>query len=89
MKEYTAEELEAKLKTAYNMEARAGHKKEHLPIALIGTVKRGTELYDLYEDSGNSCWFITRYITPDGIISEFEHIFGHPERKAEKGGKRY
>lgn len=52
MREYTQEELKEKLKTAYNVEARAGHKKDHLSIKLIGTVKRGSRLYDLYEDTG-------------------------------------
>lgn len=44
MREYTQEELKEKLKTAYNVEARAGHKKDHLSINLIGTVKRGSRL---------------------------------------------
>lgn len=84
MKEYTQEELEEKLKTAYNIEARAGHKKEHLSINQIGTVKRGNRLYDLYEDTGKSYWYSMRFITDHGIVSEFEYIFGYPERKTEK-----
>lgn len=62
MREYTQEELKEKLKTAYNVEARAGHKKDHLSINLIGTVKRGSRLYDLYEDTGNSYWYSLRFI---------------------------
>ena len=84
VREYTQEELKEKLKTAYNVEARAGHKKDHLSINLIGTVKRGSRLYDLYEDTGNSCWYSLRFITDHGIVSEYEYIFGHPERKPEK-----
>ena len=84
MREYTQEELKEKLKTAYNVEARAGHKKDHLSINLIGTVKRGSRLYDLYEDTGNSYWYSLRFITDHGIVSEYEYIFGHPERKPEK-----
>ena len=74
MREYTQEELKEKLKTAYNVEARAGHKKDHLSINLIGTVKRGSR-YSL------------RFITDHGIVSEYEYIFGHPERKPEKKGR--
>lgn len=84
MREYTQEELKEKLKTAYNVEARAGHKKDHLSINLIGTVKRDNRLYDLYEDTGNSYWYSLRFITDHGIVSEYEYIFGHPERKQEK-----
>ena len=87
MREYTQEELKEKLKTAYNVEARAGHKKDHLSINLIGTVKRGSRLYDLYEDTGNSYWYSLRFITDHGIVSEYEYIFGHPERTPEKKGR--
>lgn len=84
MKEYTQEELEEKLKTAYNIESRAGHKKDHLSITMVGTVKRENRLYDLYQDSGNSFWYSLRFITDHGIVSEFEYIFGYPERKPER-----
>lgn len=84
MREYTQEELEEKLKTVYNIEARAGHKKDHLPINMIGTVKRENRLYDVYQDSGNNYWYSQRFITDRGIVSEFEFIFGYPERKPER-----
>lgn len=55
MDEYTKEDLEEKLKTAYNIEAREGHKKEHLSTTMIGTVRRKNKLYDVYQDSDGNC----------------------------------
>lgn len=82
--EYTKEDLEEKLKTAYNIEARAGHKKEHPSTTMIGTVRRKNKLYDVYQDSDGNYWYAVRFATDRGAVSEFEYIFGHPERKQEK-----
>ncbi len=81
---YTPEELQEKLKQAYSYESRASHGKAHLKAEQIGTIKLGNRLYDLHEDTDKNIWYTVRVITKRGIVSEFEAIFGHPERGPEK-----
>lgn len=82
-KEYTQEELEELLSGAYSVESRAGHGKSGA-VCRIGTVQRGNRLYDVYMDRDSECWYGVRIITKRKTMSEFESIFGRPERRAEK-----
>jgi hypothetical protein len=77
--EYTAEDLEAFAKGAYNYESRDRHGKGNLKTEYVGTLQRDNRLYDLYSDTGGNYWYILRYMTPEGPVSEYEWIFGHKE----------
>lgn len=66
---------------AYCYESRAGHKKENLKTQPAGTVQRGNRLYDISVDTEGNAWYTVRVITDRGILSEYEAIFGHPERR--------
>jgi hypothetical protein len=85
--EYTDEELRECLKKAFSYENRAGHKKDGLSIALIGTVRQGNKLVEVYEDTERNYWYLNKYRTDRGIVSEYEYIFGHPE-KVQKGKRK-
>lgn len=74
-------DLEECLKGAYNYESREGHGVAGLSTEFVGTVKRGNRLYDLHRDTAGNYWFEVRVITERGIVSEYEAIFGHPQRK--------
>lgn len=78
---YTKEELEACLKDAFSIENRDAHGKAGLGVRQIGTVQRGNKLVDVYEDTERNYWYSNRFLTDHGIVSEFEYIFGHPERR--------
>ena len=78
---YTKEELEACLKDAFSLENREGHEKAGLNVWQVGTVQRGNKLVDVYEDAERNHWYQNRFITDHGIVSEFEYIFGYPERR--------
>lgn len=79
--EYTQEQLKIRLKQAWNYESRDGWGAENLKTWMIGTVKRENKLYDIYADEKDNYWYKVRVITERGIVSEYEAIFGHPERK--------
>lgn len=83
----TRAELEAMSKGAYRIGSRAAHGKEGLEAVFIGTLRHGNRLYDLYQDEEGFCWYDVRVVTPHGIVSEFEAIFGHPEKERRVGRK--
>lgn len=72
------------LSKAYSYENRAGHGCEHLETEYVGTVERGDRLYDVFIDSRGNSWFLMRFKTDHGIVSEYEKIFGHPEPKIKR-----
>mgnify|MGYP000043299687 CR=1 FL=1 len=82
---YTAQQLEECMKNAYSYENREKHGAAGFQTTYIGTVQRGRRLYDLYIDTNQSYWFKNRIITDRGVVSEYESIFGHPERRAKRG----
>lgn len=75
------EELKQLLKNAYSIESMAGHGAEGRSTTYIGTVEKGNRLYLVYRDSCGACWYETRIRTPQGVVSEYEAIFGKPEKK--------
>lgn len=80
----TPEELAGMLKGAYPVGNRAAHGKEALETDFIGTLQEGGRLYDLYQDQEGFCWYGVRVATPSGIVSEFEALFGYPEKEEER-----
>lgn len=86
--EYTDEQLEGFLKDAYSYNGRYGFGVEELETELVGTLRRGDELTDIYVDTQSNYWYKTRYETEYGIISHFEKIFGYPEPQGYAGGRR-
>mgnify|MGYP007121850272 CR=1 FL=1 len=78
---YTQRQLEICMKSAYSYENRAGWEKEYLSVEQIGMVQRGERVYSLYEDSEGNYWYKLFFMTDHGLITEYEKIFGHPEKK--------
>lgn len=78
---YTENALEQCLKSVFSYENREKHGKAGLNIWEIGTVRRGNKLIDVYEDIEHNYWYLNRFVTDHGIVSEYEYVFGHPERK--------
>lgn len=76
----TQEELEMMLKDSYPVENRAAHGKEKLKINFVGTLQQGNRLYSVYQDKEGFCWNSVLIITDHGPVSEYEAIFGHPEK---------
>ncbi|MDO4632995.1 MAG: hypothetical protein Q4B01_03965 [Eubacteriales bacterium] len=72
------------LKGARNMEARKAFHAEHLELTKIADIYRGDSKKELYRDSNGSCWYETFYIKNKKVISEYEHIFGRPERSKKR-----
>jgi len=81
--QYTQRQLEECLKYAYSYENRAGWDAKELSTTCIGTVQRGNRIYDVYVDTNHSYWFKNKIIRDGKIMSEYEAIFGHPERRQE------
>lgn len=86
--QYTQEQLERFLTEAWSYESRAGWDAEGLSTEFIGTVQKQGRLYDIYVDTSRNYWYTVRIITERGIVSEYEAIFGHPERKRHRGRGR-
>ncbi len=82
--QYTQERLEIFLKEAWSYENRAGWDAEEFETEFLGTLQRENRLYDIYVDTENNYWYAVRVITEKGIVSEYESIFGHPERERRK-----
>ena len=80
-KQYAQEDLEALMQRAYSYNSRDKHGKANLQTSLVGTVRIGKYLYDLYLDTGGSAWYSVRVEKESGIVSEFEHIFGMTEKQ--------
>lgn len=73
----TEDGLLGKLRTAYNIEARAGHGAEHLALWRIGIVDYGHRLKVVYEDGDGNNWYDTLFRESDGrVVTETEHILG-------------
>lgn len=85
--QYMQEQLEGFLKEAWSYESRAGWDAEGLSTEFIGTVQRQERLYDIYVDTSMNYWCTVRIITEQGIVSEYEAIFGCPERKRYRDGR--
>lgn len=77
-------DLNKLLSKAYTYENRAGHGCEHLETTYVGSVERGKRIYDVYIDSRRNSWFLIRFKTDHGIVSEYEKVFGHPEPTAKR-----
>lgn len=83
--QYTQKQLEESLKEAWSFENREGWEAENLSTEFIGTLQKGIRIYDLYIDTARNFWYTVRIITKEkGIVSEYESIFGHPERERRK-----
>ncbi len=78
---YTQKQIESCLKEAYSFENRAGWEKEDLPVEEIGSVMDNGQVRVLYVDSEGNYWYKTFFMTDHGLITEYEKIFGHPEKK--------
>ena len=55
--EYTDEQLEGFLKDAYSYNGRYGFGVEELETELVGTLRRGDELTDIYVDTQSNYWY--------------------------------
>ena len=65
--EYTDEQLEGFLKDAYSYNGRYGFGVEELETELVGTLRRGDELTDIYVDTQSNYWYKTRYEVRDHL----------------------
>lgn len=81
-------ELSECLKNAFSYESREGHGADGLSTKFVGTVKSGNRMYDLYKDTNGNYWYIVRIIKENGTMSEYEAIFGHPEREMRRRKKK-
>lgn len=77
---YTTEHLESCLKKARSYESRDAYGAAGVTTVLIGTVMDGKYVRDIYKDTDGNYWYKTRVQTAKGIVSEYEAIFGHPEK---------
>lgn len=71
----TEAELQEALKSAWSL------KDDQSRGTYIGTVKNGNRLTVLYKDNSGGYWYETKYQEAHGIVTEYEHVFGHPEHK--------
>lgn len=78
---YTQGQLEEFLEGAWSYENREGWGTEGLAAEFIGTVQRWGRLYDVYIDTEGNCWYKVRILAGRHIVSEYEAIFGRPERE--------
>lgn len=78
---YTQEYLEECLRKAYSYESRTGWDAEDLETVFIGTVLHGKRIYDVYMDSSGKYWYKVRIITDKGAVTEYEAVFGKPNRR--------
>ena len=76
------------IKDAYSVENRAAHGKEEETLTLAGTLQRGNRLYDVCRQKDGMCWYGVRVVTPHGIVSEYEAVFGHPEKERKRKKRR-
>lgn len=74
-------ELQRLLEDAFSYESREKHEKAHLECLYRGTVPHGKRLYDVYTDKEKNVWYQVRVLAGAGPVSEYESVFGHPERK--------
>lgn len=81
---YSQAELEVMIKDAYSVENRAAHGKGEETLTLAGTLQRGNRLYDVYRQKDGTCWYGVRVVTPHGIVSEYEAVFGRPEKEKKR-----
>lgn len=77
---YHTGQLEECLKAAWSYENREEH-ESYGTTTFVGTVQRGNRLYDLYVDENRNYFYKTRIIAGRDVVSEYEAIFGHPEKK--------
>lgn len=55
-------------------------RKESGPIREIGRTRRGNRVYVYYTDENKRYWYATRFLTPEGEMSEYEYNFGKKRR---------
>lgn len=79
--QYAQEQLEEMLKAAWSYENRSGWGAEELITEFIGTVQKKDHLYDIHMDTSGNYWYTVRIRKKNGVVSEYEAIFGHSERR--------
>lgn len=68
---------------------RSGRSMESLPkdagrLEYVGKNVVDKRIYLYYRDALGSYWYKNKIITPQGIVSEYEAVFGHRRRKNEQ-----
>lgn len=77
---YTQQYLQECMLGAYSYESRAGWDADKVPTEYLGAVRIGNRIYDMYEDRDGRHWYKVKVATENGIVSEYEAIFGRKER---------
>lgn len=82
MKSLEVEELERLAEGSYSVDSMAGHGAEGRELTYMGILdKSSRHAHLIYKDETNSYWYKTMYKTDEGLISEYEYLFGKPEKK--------
>ena len=74
----SGDNLNEALRQAWSVENREAHGSTG-ETEYIGAKKYKNRLYDVYRDQDGKYFYSVRIITPDGIKTEYEAIFGRPE----------
>lgn len=77
---YTQQSLIECMDKAYSYESRAGWDADNLSTKYVGSVRNGNRIYNIFVDTNGNYWYKTHIDTEDGIVSEYEAIFGHKEK---------
>lgn len=75
------EELQRARKEAWS------RKGDESGLSYIGSIKEGNKIFVFYKGSDGRYWYETKFQEEHGIVSEFEHIFGHREERGRKNAK--
>lgn len=76
------EELEKLAEGSYSVESMAGHGAEGRDLTYLGMLNKGNKrVHLIYKDEANCYWYKTMYKTEKGLITDYEYLFGRPEKK--------
>ncbi len=78
MEERNRESLNEAFRQAWSIENREAHGSAG-ETEYIGTEKYKNRLYDIYRDQDGQYFYSVRIITPEGVKTEYEAIFGRRE----------
>lgn len=77
----TEAELKECLKEAWSIENMEAHGAADRTLEDIGTIPTAFgKFVRLFEDSAGEYWYQTLYGTKDGVVTEYEAVFGHRKR---------
>lgn len=78
----TQQELKEAIKNAWPIECMKAHGAEDRTVEEVGTIPSAYGRYlKVFRDNIGEYWYKTMIGTKDGVVSEYEAIFGRPEKK--------